>query len=207
MWIICFLAPVILSVDSAAPLFPVLVFHDFLQTKILGLYCPRWGGFTRWWCQSHSLLWGECLALHGRCAGMAGSRASPPLTCWSFICINCFHDLLDFSGLFLLWAGSPGVKLEPVAAQEVQQESEAQQGKLPLWQQQLQGIRLVSWRHPQKQLQWVWVQPYLAYMEINFLGYQNFAPKGIFWDIPRRCVAVRLSWQAESLKRQHCGIT
>lgn len=140
MWIICFLAPVILSVDSATSLFPVLVFHHFLQAEILRLHCPRWGGFTRWWCQSHSLLWGECLAFHGRCAGMAGNRASPPLTYWSFICINCFYDLLDFSGLFLLWAGSPGVKLEPVAAQEVQQECEAQQGKLPLWQQQLQDI-------------------------------------------------------------------
>lgn len=60
---------------------------------------------------------------------MAGSRASPPLTWGSFICINYFYDLLDLSGLFLLWTGSPGVKLEPVSAQEVQQESEGEQGK------------------------------------------------------------------------------
>lgn len=51
------------------------------------------------------------------------------------------------------------------------------------------------------------VQPYITYTEINFIGDQMYAPKGIFWDIPRRCVALGLSGHAESLKRQHCGIT
>lgn len=173
MWIICFLAPDILSMDSAT-LFLVLVLHHFLQAKRLGLYCQRGGGFMRWWCLSHICCEGSALLfMAGVLVWQVKGFTSPHLLILHLHDLSCcFSDWLDLSGLFLL-----GVKVESVSAQEVQQESEGEQGKLPLWwqQQQLQSIRLVS-----------------------------FALKGVFWDI-LGCTQ-KLNGQAESLKRQHCGI-